>query len=323
MVLPDRDASSPGLVSEHLIRRFLCGHPDPFRSVRDLGLAVAHCSHPSGELQGRSFVWLPAWLPSVGHHHALVLVTATGPFPGAVTAPGPVPGPSPGKSPGWNPKARASRSRPGRGEAHLVRGSVSSRQRRYSSYSSCAYVGSPSYPGAGSGLLIVSPLGLACSWLPVAPLEGTVKSDRREFPQEMRSTLDRLWKRGTLPQRAGQIPQPERVFRFQPVICSRSRSTTDPKETAVIRSFRRGAHPLAPGSKQPSAMISGDLTPHYDRLLRRTWATTLGPVRTQVSGHAEVSASDCQYPWLSASSGTQRARDLLIRSKISAIQISP
>jgi hypothetical protein len=35
----------------------------------------------------------------------------------------------------------------------------------------------------------------------------------------MRSTLDRLWKRGTLPQRAGQSPQPERIFRFQPVIC--------------------------------------------------------------------------------------------------------
>jgi hypothetical protein len=65
-----------------------------------------------------------------------------------------------------------------------------------------------------------------CSWLLVAPLEETVKSDRREFPQEMRSTLDRLWKRGTLPQRAGQSPQPERVFRFQPVICSRSRPAT-------------------------------------------------------------------------------------------------
>ena len=42
----------------------------------------------------------------------------------------------------------------------------------------------------------------------MAPLEETVKSDRREFPQEMRSTLDRLWKRGTLPQRAGQILNP-------------------------------------------------------------------------------------------------------------------
>jgi integrase len=60
---------------------------------------------------------------------------------------------------------------------------------------------------------------LPCSWLLVAPLEETVKSDRREFPQEMRSTLDRLWKRGTLPQRAGQSPQPERVFGFQLVIC--------------------------------------------------------------------------------------------------------
>ena len=46
-----------------------------------------------------------------------------------------------------------------------------------------------------------------------------------------------------------------------------------------------------------------------------------GPVYTQVSGHAEVSASDCYYPWLSASSGTQRARDLLIRSHRAGIRI--
>jgi len=30
-----------------------------------------------------------------------------------------------------------------------------------------------------------------------------------------------------------------------------------------------------------------------DLLLRRTWAVVPGPVYTQVSGHAEVSASDC------------------------------
>jgi hypothetical protein len=72
-----------------LIRRFQCGHPDPFRSVRYLGFVAARCSHPSGELQGRSSVWLPAWLPLVGHHHALVLVTTIGPLPGAVTAPSP------------------------------------------------------------------------------------------------------------------------------------------------------------------------------------------------------------------------------------------
>ena len=33
-----------------------------------------------------------------------------------------------------------------------------------------------------------------------------------------------------------------------------------------------------------------------------------GPARVQVSGHVEVSASDCQYPWLAVSSGTQLAR---------------
>jgi hypothetical protein len=32
-----------------------------------------------------------------------------------------------------------------------------------------------------------------------------------------------------------------------------------------------------------------------------------GPARAQVDRHAEVSASDCQCPWLAVSSGTQRA----------------
>ena len=40
-------------------------------------------------------MWLPAWLPSVGHHHALVLVTTIGPLPGAVTAPCPSQAPPP------------------------------------------------------------------------------------------------------------------------------------------------------------------------------------------------------------------------------------
>jgi hypothetical protein len=60
---------------------------DLFRSVRCLGFAAARRSHPSGELQGRSSVWLPARPPSAGHRHALVLVTTIGPLPGAVTAP--------------------------------------------------------------------------------------------------------------------------------------------------------------------------------------------------------------------------------------------
>ena len=32
------------------IRRFLCGHPDPFRSIRDLGCVPASCSCSSGDL---------------------------------------------------------------------------------------------------------------------------------------------------------------------------------------------------------------------------------------------------------------------------------
>ena len=45
----------------------------PFRSVRDLGRAVARCSRRSGELKGRSSAWLPAWLPAAhdtGHRDA-------------------------------------------------------------------------------------------------------------------------------------------------------------------------------------------------------------------------------------------------------------
>lgn len=64
----------PGGAADLLFRRFPYGHPDPFRSVRYLGLAAARCSHPSGELPARSTVWLPAWLPVAGHKSPLVLV---------------------------------------------------------------------------------------------------------------------------------------------------------------------------------------------------------------------------------------------------------
>jgi hypothetical protein len=63
----------PGSI-DLLTRRFLYGHPDPFRSVRYLGLAAARCSHPSGELRARSTVWLPAWLPAAGHKPPLVFI---------------------------------------------------------------------------------------------------------------------------------------------------------------------------------------------------------------------------------------------------------
>ena len=48
-----------------LIRRFLCGPPDSFGTVRDLGPFPARCSSPSGIPEGRSTRWLPAWLPVV------------------------------------------------------------------------------------------------------------------------------------------------------------------------------------------------------------------------------------------------------------------
>jgi len=39
------------------------GHPDPFRSVRDLGPVPPGCPRGSGASRGCSSVWLPAWLP--------------------------------------------------------------------------------------------------------------------------------------------------------------------------------------------------------------------------------------------------------------------
>lgn len=60
--------SSPGSITQTrslLIRRFLCGHPEPFRSVRDLGCFPGRRSCESGKPQSRSAGWLPAWLPGV------------------------------------------------------------------------------------------------------------------------------------------------------------------------------------------------------------------------------------------------------------------
>jgi hypothetical protein len=51
-----------------LIRSSLCGHPDPFRTVRDLGRVLARCSCSSGFPEGCSPRWLPAWLPRMRVH---------------------------------------------------------------------------------------------------------------------------------------------------------------------------------------------------------------------------------------------------------------
>jgi hypothetical protein len=41
----------------------MCGHPDLFRSVRDLGRVPPGCSCSSVFPESRSLLWLPAWLP--------------------------------------------------------------------------------------------------------------------------------------------------------------------------------------------------------------------------------------------------------------------
>jgi hypothetical protein len=53
------------MINSLLIRSSMCRHPDPFRSVRDLGRVPVGCPWKSGESRCRSSVWLPAWLPAV------------------------------------------------------------------------------------------------------------------------------------------------------------------------------------------------------------------------------------------------------------------
>jgi hypothetical protein len=86
-----RSRFAPGIGHHLLIRRYPCGHPDSFRSVRDLGRCCPLFTRV-GELEGRSSVWLPVWLPAAedtGHRGALVLVTGVGPSTGEGTAPCP------------------------------------------------------------------------------------------------------------------------------------------------------------------------------------------------------------------------------------------
>ena len=58
--LPRRARIGPDLQ----IRRFPCGHPRLFRSVRDLTGVPVGCPQEFGEPGSRSSVWLPAWLPA-------------------------------------------------------------------------------------------------------------------------------------------------------------------------------------------------------------------------------------------------------------------
>ena len=65
---PDLCPASPFALSTGchdllLIRSSMCGHPDPFRSVRHLSGVPVGCPLQSGESGSRSSVRLPAWLP--------------------------------------------------------------------------------------------------------------------------------------------------------------------------------------------------------------------------------------------------------------------
>ena len=62
--LPRSCRRGPRSRHDLLVRSSMSGHPDPFRSVRDLGRVPARCWCPSGIPEGRSPRWLPAWLPA-------------------------------------------------------------------------------------------------------------------------------------------------------------------------------------------------------------------------------------------------------------------
>ena len=82
-------------VVDHLIRRFLCGRPDPFRTVHDLGLVSSGCPGGSGVPEGCSSPWLPAWLPADDSVTPWSSSPSPDLFSGNLAAPCPVPGPSP------------------------------------------------------------------------------------------------------------------------------------------------------------------------------------------------------------------------------------
>ena len=80
---PDLCPASPFALSTGchdllLIRSSMCGHPDPFRSVRDLGRVTIGCPGISGESRSRSSAWLPVVL-DVGHVGAPVLLITAAP----------------------------------------------------------------------------------------------------------------------------------------------------------------------------------------------------------------------------------------------------
>ena len=68
------------------IRRYLCGRPGPFSTVRDLGLVSPGCPGGSGSSQGCSSAWLPAWLPAAPLRARLMVFKIVGGSRPAVAA---------------------------------------------------------------------------------------------------------------------------------------------------------------------------------------------------------------------------------------------
>ena len=62
--LQEADVAVGGMDMLAAAHSSMCGRPDRFRTVRDLGLVSPGCPGGSGSSQGCSSAWLPAWLPA-------------------------------------------------------------------------------------------------------------------------------------------------------------------------------------------------------------------------------------------------------------------
>ena len=81
----------------------------------------------------------------------------------------------------------------------------------------------------------------------------------------MRSTLDRLWKRGTLPQRAGQILNPRGFSGFSPSSVHAGERIAEIKQRygpgdIVTRFITEGSSELLAAVERTERRLAGDLT---------------------------------------------------------------
>jgi hypothetical protein len=258
-----------------LIRRYLCGRPAPFRSVRDLRLVPARCSGESGAPEGCSSPWLPA--------DDSVTPWSLSPSPGLFPATWPRPVLS--RAPPPNPIAAGPD-----GKRVLSRGGVADHEvtpKAPLTGSGCREYSCGGFGGGHSHFLLHAPDLLLGSG--PGPFSCTFRPRRRRSerlaPARSDDALNAAIPRKALAAQAGRG--------------LKHRGRPEPLGVGV-----RGPQP--PGKE---AFEFGP-----DLLLRRSVCAAGRPVRSQVSRCMRLSGSDRDFPALTGRSGTQRARLLRFRT---------